>query len=83
MKQLTPEFIRAITPLFIASIGGVIGVVVVLVPTIEDAKWSSAMGLAGTAIAGAAGLAQSNEKPESNVSVEKAEKHRPVETPNH
>lgn len=62
MKNITPEFIRAITPLCLASIGGLIGVVVIFVLNMEAAKWSSALGLAGTSIAGAAGLAQSNEK---------------------
>ncbi|MEM8805278.1 MAG: hypothetical protein AAGF01_04535 [Cyanobacteria bacterium P01_G01_bin.38] len=80
MKKLTPEFLRAITPLFLAGIGGVIGVVVLFIPALDDAKWSSALGLAGTAIAGGAGLAQSNDKGESS-SVEKEEKLRPVETP--
>ena len=66
MKLLTPEFIYSITPIFIATIGGIIGVTV-LVTDSDDAKWSSGIGLAGTAIAGAAGLAQSN-KNESTVS---------------
>ena len=81
MKDSTPEFIRAITPLFLASIGGLIGVVVLLVPTMDAAKSSSALGLAGTAIAGAAGLAQSNDKSETNASIEKEGKHWSIETP--
>ncbi len=56
---LAPEFIYSITPIFIAMIGGIIGVTVLLTDS-DDAKWSSGMGLAGTAIAGAAGLAQSS-----------------------
>ncbi len=68
MKLLTPEFIYSITPIFISTIGGIIGVTV-LVTDSDDAKWSSGIGLAGTAIAGAAGLAQSN-KNESNVSAQ-------------
>jgi len=56
---MNAEIIRAVTPLFIATIGGVI--------KDNDAKWSAAIGLAGTAIAGAAGLAQST-KNESNIS---------------
>jgi hypothetical protein len=67
MKRITPELIHSLTPIFIATIGGIIGVAVLFVPTNNDAKWSSAMGLAGTAIAGAAGLAQSG-KSESTVS---------------
>lgn len=63
---LTPELIRALTPMFMATVGLVIGVAALFVPSngIDDAKWSSAFGLAGTAIAGAAGLAQS--RPENN-----------------
>ncbi|MDJ0704869.1 MAG: hypothetical protein QNJ46_16425 [Leptolyngbyaceae cyanobacterium MO_188.B28] len=64
---MAASIIRAITPLFLASIGGIIGVAAVLTPSTDDARWSSALGLAGTAIAGAAGLAQSNDKNESNV----------------
>jgi hypothetical protein len=59
MRLITPELINSLTPIFIASIGGIIGVMVLFVPNAENAKWSSGMGLAGTAIAGAAGLAQS------------------------
>ena len=68
MKLITPEFIYSITPIFIATIGGIIGVTV-LVTDSDDAKWSSGMGLAGTAIAGAAGLAQSS-RSESTVSAQ-------------
>ena len=66
---MNAEIIRAVTPLFIATIGGVIGVAVLFVPDTKDndAKWSAGIGLAGTAIAGAAGLAQST-KNESNIS---------------
>jgi hypothetical protein len=69
MKSITPELIRSLTPIFIASIGGIIGMTVLIaLPSQEDsAKWASAMGLAGSAIAGAAGLAQSG-KSESAVS---------------
>ena len=63
---MNAEIIRALTPLFIATIGGVIGVAVLFAPDTNDAKWSAAIGLAGTAIAGAAGLAQST-KNESNI----------------
>lgn len=70
MKSINPEVIRAFTPLFLASIGGLIGVSVLFAPNINEAKWASALGLAGTAIAGAAGLAQTT-KSESSVSVQK------------
>lgn len=59
--------IRALTPLVLAIFGGVIGgMVLVFVPkdNSSSVKWSAGMGLAGTAIAGAAGLAQ----PSSNKS---------------
>jgi hypothetical protein len=67
MKSITPEFINSLTPIFIAMIGGIIGVTVLISPSANDAKWAAGMGLAGTAIAGAAGLAQSG-KSESTVS---------------
>lgn len=66
MKRITPELINSLTPIFIASIGGIIGVTALFVSP-DAAKWSSAMGLAGTAIAGAAGLAQTG-KSETTVS---------------
>jgi hypothetical protein len=53
MKTLNPDVIRALTPIFIALIGGVIGITV-LVKKADTAAFS----LASTAIAGAAGLAQ-------------------------
>jgi hypothetical protein len=59
MKPDTPELINSLTPIFIATIGGIIGVTVLVTPSGNDARWSAGMGLAGTAIAGAAGLAQS------------------------
>ncbi|GAB4384473.1 MAG: hypothetical protein Kow00121_47990 [Elainellaceae cyanobacterium] len=51
------EVIRAFTPMFIAAIGGAIGLTVLFVNT-DIAE--SGFGLASTAIAGAAGLAQPN-----------------------
>ncbi|MEH2284858.1 MAG: hypothetical protein V7K90_26670 [Nostoc sp.] len=80
MKSLTPEIIRAITPMFMATIGAVIGVAVLVSPNITDAKWSAGLGLAGTAIAGAAGLAQSS-KNEPDFSVKKRGDNLEVETP--
>jgi hypothetical protein len=56
---MNPEVIRAFTPIFLATIGGAIGLSVVLSPQLSDGQRSSGIGLAGTAIAGAAGLAQS------------------------
>lgn len=65
---MNPETIRAMTPIFLATIGGAIGIAVLFAPGLGEAKWSAGFGLAGTAIAGAAGLAQSV-KSESSVSV--------------
>ncbi len=56
---MNPEVIRAFTPIFLATVGGVIGLAVVISPQLTDGQRSSGIGLAGTAIAGAAGLAQS------------------------
>lgn len=50
------EVLRALTPMFMAFVGGLIGVVAIAVD--GDV---AAFGLAGTAIAGAAGLSQSHE----------------------
>lgn len=73
MKSSTPELINSLTPIFIAMIGGIIGVTVLVTSSDKDsAKWASGMGLAGTAIAGAAGLAQSS-KSESTVSERNSE----------
>jgi hypothetical protein len=78
--KFTPEVIRAITPMFMATIGAVIAVTVLVSPKITDAKWSAGLGLAGTAIAGAAGLAQSS-KNEPDFSVKKQGDNLEVETP--
>lgn len=60
MQFPNSEFIRALTPISLAIIGGVIGVSALFLPDITDTKLTAAMGLAGTSVAGAAGLAQSN-----------------------
>jgi len=66
MKSLNPEIIRATTPVILAMVGAIIGICVVLSESISDAKSAAAFGLAGTAIAGAAGLAQtSKSEPDS------------------
>jgi hypothetical protein len=81
MKSLNPEVIRAITPMFMATIGGVIAVTVLVSPKITDpTKWSAGLGFAGTAIAAAAGLAQSS-KHEPDFSVRKQGDNLQVETP--
>ena len=53
----TPEVIQALTPLFLGAIGCIIGVSALFLPIDKD-RAISAIGLAGTAIAGAAGLAK-------------------------
>ncbi|BAY30623.1 hypothetical protein NIES2107_24680 [Nostoc carneum NIES-2107] len=68
MKDVTPELIRAITPIFMATVGAVIGVTVLVSSNGNDK--SAGLGLASTAIAGAAGLAQ-NSKNETDFSVKK------------
>ncbi|WP_414565070.1 MULTISPECIES: hypothetical protein [unclassified Anabaena] len=80
MKSFTPDLIRAITPLFLASIGAFIGAAVLFSPKISDAKWSAGLGLASTAIAGAAGLAQTS-KNETDFSVKKHGDDLQIETP--
>ncbi len=67
-----PEVIRALTPIFLATIGGAIGLAAVLSPGLSDGQRSSGIGLAGTAIAGAAGLAQ-NTKNEAHITGQNAE----------
>lgn len=62
------DLIRASTPIVLAIMGGMIAAVVLIVPGLSDAKWSAGLGLAGTALGAAAGLAQSA-KSESSVSV--------------
>jgi hypothetical protein len=62
---------------FTPTIGGVIGVAVLVTPNLDDGRWSAGFGLAGTAIAGAAGLAQST-KNESTISA--GENSRIVQT---
>lgn len=54
LSENTAEIIRALTPILIATIGGVIGVVVLVINPNNQAGF----GLASAAIAGAAGIAQ-------------------------
>lgn len=65
---MTAEVIRAFTPIFLATVGAVFGAAVLFSPSMDATRAASGMGLAGTAIAGAAGLAQTG-KSESNFSV--------------
>lgn len=65
-----PEVIQALTPIFLGFIGCAIGIGALFVPA---DRATAAMGLAGTAIAGAAGLAKNEsfsvEKKGENVRV--------------
>ncbi|WP_228061307.1 hypothetical protein [[Phormidium] sp. LEGE 05292] len=70
MTPANAELIRALTPIFFATIGGVIGIAVLINPQLKEGQWTAGLGLAGTAIAGAAGLAQSS-KGESKVLAQK------------
>lgn len=53
------EIIRALTPILIAAIGGAIGIVILF----QTPNNQAGFGLASTAIAGAAGLAQPHKDP--------------------
>jgi hypothetical protein len=55
------DLIQSATPLLLGVIGGVIGVTVIF-SNLSDAASAAGFGLAGTAIAGASGLAQSAKK---------------------
>ena len=63
----------------IATIGAVIAVAVIVTKN-DSAQFSAGLGLAGTAIAGAAGLAQSS-KSEPDFSVSKQGDNLKIETP--
>lgn len=63
------ELIRAATPVILAAIGAVIAIVALLIPDLSDAKFAAGMGLAASAVTGAAGLAQSSAR-DSKVSIE-------------
>ncbi len=80
MKSLNPEVIRALTPIFLASVGASIGIVALFAPSQSEAKWSAGLGLASTAIAGAAGLAQTS-KQETDFSVRQQKDDLQIKTP--
>jgi hypothetical protein len=80
MKSLNPEIIRAMTPIFIATLGAIIGIAALVSPGIDGQKSSAGLSLAGTAIAGAAGLAQSS-KNEPDFSVKQRGNDLEVESP--
>lgn len=62
------ELIRSATPLFLAAAGVAIALAALLTPDLSDAKFAAGLGLASSAITGAAGLAQSSAR-EAKVSV--------------
>lgn len=80
-NQAVPEIIEAITPLFLATVGAIIGVVV-LVNDFNDngTKATAGLGLAGTAITGAAGLARTGRSGQ-DFSVKQEDGSLEVETP--
>ncbi|MBW4442541.1 MAG: hypothetical protein KME10_15175 [Plectolyngbya sp. WJT66-NPBG17] len=80
MKFWNPEVIRSTTPLVLAGVGAAIGVLVVVNKDVTEQKATAAFGLAGTAIAGAAGLAQSG-KSDSDFSVKQRGEDLEVTTP--
>ncbi len=55
------EIISSLTPIFLACAGALIGIFALFL-TEDNTKLTSAMGLAGTSIAGASGLAQSSNR---------------------
>ncbi|MBW4478645.1 MAG: hypothetical protein KME54_17735 [Tolypothrix brevis GSE-NOS-MK-07-07A] len=55
------DLIQASTPLLLGIIGGIIGIIVIF-SDLSETKTAAGLGLAGTAIAGASGLAQSAKK---------------------
>ena len=64
------ELINSLTPVFLALVGALIGISALFLK-VDEVRFTSAMGLAGTSIAGASGLAQSSpksNKPNSNTS---------------
>ncbi len=71
-KAEIAEIIQALTPIFLAVIGGAVGQAILFSPHTtgegNEAKWAAGFGFAGTAISGAAGLAQStrSKKDEQN-----------------
>lgn len=80
MNSSTSDLIRSLTPIVLAGVGAVIGIFAVVSPAVSDQKSTAALGLAGTAIAGAAGLAQTG-KNESDFSVRQNGETLQVTTP--
>ena len=64
---MKPESIQAITPLFLAVIGGIVGIIVMFAPNLSDVVRTAGFGFANTAIAGASGLAQNKNSDSANI----------------
>ena len=79
MKNLIPEIIESLTPLILATVGAVIAIVVLFQPSISETRATAGFGLAGTAIAGAAGLARTGNS-EQGFSVKQQDENLKVET---
>ena len=54
------EFLRASTPICLIVAGTVLGAVAIASPSLSDSARSAGLGLAASAITGAAGLAQTS-----------------------
>lgn len=79
--NLNPELVRAFTPIVLGLMGTVIGLTaLVTAGNGQEAKLTAGLGLAGTAIAGAAGLAQPH-KSDPGVSIEKEGQNLRIESP--
>ncbi len=74
-----PEVIESATPLFLATVGAVLGVVV-LISNVSDTKASDALNLAAIAMAGGAGLARSGRSGQ-DFSVKQQDGNLEVDTP--
>ena len=80
MRNSISEIIEALIPLILAIIGAVIGIVVLVQPQISETMATAGLGLAGTAIAGAAGLARTGSS-EQDFSVKQQDRNLKVGTP--
>lgn len=66
---MSSETLQASTPIVLAFVGAVIGITAIMTPDLNSDTRANAFGLAGMAITGAAGLAQSS-RTNSNLSVQ-------------
>ena len=78
-NYLLPEVIESATPLFLATVGAVLGVAV-LISNVSDTKASDALNLAAIAMAGGAGLARSGRSGQ-DFSVKQQDGNLEVDTP--